>query len=899
MAKSLRMTSKCPKCQSPVAREGQRFCYRCGHELPASDDSQKSQPDTPVAESSDNFDSAPTSGPFPAYAANSPTTPQQGGATEVVNAETIEVIVDTAPQNAAAVPDAKLRVLLPTGDLFDRDLGHSDTQLGKGPRNDIVIADPAVSSAHAIIHYENGEYSIRDLGSRNGTFVDGERISEPHVLRHGDVVGLGLSKLTFRLSSHDQTADFGQESPVKGQPAPQPPPLTEQSLAHAVVAAGLVKQDDVDRIRGAEAKDRRLYRALVEEGLAAETALRDLMSRTFQIPSIDLEGLEVDEAAAAALTSQLARDHQILAVGEEDGRLILAVADPTDTAAAEEVKRKLGSKVSVRLATASQIAAQIDRHYAPKLIGVLPSGDKLEYPITHHETNIGKAAHNHIVLTDPTVSNAHAILIFRGGGYSIADLGSRNGTFVNGERLAAHAHVLRHGDTIQLGQTIFTFRNPSETAANVTAVLSPEALDEIKKRATSSAGERPGPESKHAGETTAPPAAAPIGGGKATAGSADDKTSSHAAPEAVSPEEAESDAEKKKKKKKKGKDERMRAAYVSGLSRILAQVIAVMMSVGLALYLTQRSSDSGKPTIETSSKGKAKIKIASPGAGTPFDGGVFEASGVVQVPGTGGVYFVDDSRPGEILWMALDESGRQSGPIKPIEFGASVADPEGITYGGSFFYLVGSQSHTEQGERNALVRFAVDPVKQVVLGKADVMSGLRDFLIANVPELKAVADVKGNDGGVDVEGIAYDATNDRLLLGLRSPLKSGKALIVPIKLRDPRGSFSTENVLPPSPAIEVQLGGLGIRDIEFDLRSNSYFIIAGSPVHGEGPSFSLWEWNGGADQLNADSNPREITKLDAKMKPEGVTHAKIGGKDFVFIVGDGSSYMKLDYSEAP
>jgi hypothetical protein len=197
------------------------------------------------------------------------------------------------------------------------------------------------------------------------------------------------------------------------------------------------------------------------------------------------------------------------------------------------------------------------------------------------------------------------------------------------------------------------------------------------------------------------------------------------------------------------------------------------------------------------------------------------------------------------------------------------------------------------------VRFAIDPVKQILLGKADVMTGLRDFLIANVPELKAVADMKGNDGGVDVEGIVYDATNDRLLLGLRSPLSSGKALIVPIKLRDPRGAFSTDNVLPPRPTIEVQLGGLGIRDIEFDLRSNSYFIIAGAPVHGEGPSFSLWEWNGGADQSTADPNPREVTKLDAKMKPEGVTHVKIGGKDFVFIVGDGSSYMKLDYSEAP
>ena len=788
----------------------------------------------------------------------------------------MEVIVETSPNDAAPGPDAILRILLPTGDLFDRELFHADIQLGKGPRNDVVIADPAVSSAHAIISYANGNYSIRDLGSRNGTYVDGERLTEPHVLQHGDVIGIGLSKVTFRLAAHDRTAAVLE---VPASSVKTPPPLTEESLALAVFSAGLAKQEDVDRIR-AEAKDRRLARALVEKSLVTEAALRDLMSSTFQLPSIDLEAAQPDEASASRLTAQLARDHQICAVGEENGTVILAVTDPTDTAAIEEAERLLGGKVSIRLALASQIAPLIERQYAPKLVGVLPSGESLAYPITQYETNIGKAAHNHIVLSDPTVSNAHAILIARENVYSIADMGSRNGTFINGERLATHAHVLRHGDTIQLGQTALTFRNPNETAGNVTAVLSAEALDEIRKRAAASTGERPANDKAAAAQSSAAASAAAAGN-------------------AATPGSEESEDKKKKKKKKAGKDERMRAAYISGVSRILAQVIAVLMSVGLAIYLTRQGSESSKPVLETSSKGKTKLKIASPGAGTQFEGGVFEASGVVQGPATDGVYFVDDSRPGEVLWMSLDESGHHSGPPKPIELGVSVADPEGLAYGASFFYIVGSQSHSEAGERNALVRFALDPVNKTLLGKADVMSNLRDYLVENVPELKAVADLKGNAGGVDVEGIAYDSVSDRLMLGLRSPLANGKALIVPIKLRDPRGSFTTENVVPPGAAIQIQLGGLGIRDIEFDARSNTYFIIAGAPTHGEAPAFSLWEWNGGIDSANPDAAPREITKLDGKMKPEGITHVKISGKDFIFIVGDGSSYIKLDVSEAP
>ncbi|HYV05883.1 MAG TPA: FHA domain-containing protein, partial [Blastocatellia bacterium] len=450
-------------------------------EKPAATDKPAAQDQANAASSS--TDVATPSASDPAKAGTSATDPstssQQAGATEVLSTDTTQVIVDTSPTAAAPGPDAVLRILLPTGDLFDKDLFHVDIQLGKGPRNDIVIADPAVSSAHATISYANDNYSIRDLGSRNGTYVDGERLTEPRVLQHGDVIGIGLTKLTFRLTAHDRTAAVLESSIPKPQ---APPPLTEESLANAVVSTGLAKQEDVDRIR-AEAKGRRLARALIEDGLATDIALRELLSSTFQLSSIDLEAAKPDETATSRLTAQFARDHQMLPVGQENGRIILAVSDPTDTAATEEAKHLLGGKVAIRLAPASQLAALIERQYAPKLVGVLPSGDSLEYPITQYETNIGKAAHNHIVLTDATVSNAHAILIAREGSYSIADMGSRNGTFVNGERLATHAHALRHGDTVQLGQTILTFRNPMETASNVTAVLSPEALDEIRKRA--------------------------------------------------------------------------------------------------------------------------------------------------------------------------------------------------------------------------------------------------------------------------------------------------------------------------------------------------------------------------------------------------------------------------------
>ena len=145
-----------------------------------------------------------------------------------------------------------------------------------------------------------------------------------------------------------------------------------------------------------------------------------------------------------------------------------------------------------------------------------------------------------------------------------------------------------------------------------------------------------------------------------------------------------------------------------------------------------------------------------------------------------------------------------------------------------------------------------------------------------------------------------DPEHRRLLFGLRSPLASGNALMVPITFRDPNGPFTLENLQLASPnAIQLSLGGLAIRDIQYDSRLKSFLIISGAPTHHEKTTFALWEWNGEANQTNPEAQPQEVTTLNMNMKPEGVTRMKVGSKEFIFIVGDASSYAKSDYGEEP
>ena len=793
------------------------------------------------------------------------------------------------PKDDASLPhpDAVLRIVMRDGSVVERDLTQNEVTIGKGPQNDVILPDAAVSSAHAVIRFEDGVYKIIDLGSRNGTLVNEARLgAEPRAIQHGDLIKMGHCALTFRLKEAGDTVSMPQRTLIMGvtgtpvpppaPPTPKPAALTEDALAAALVSSNLVAKSDIERLRSQQARGRRLYRALIEEKLATETELRDLMSRTFNVPPVELKTMEVDAPVATALRQQFLLERLVCPVVMQPNQLALAVADPTDKATIDEAERITRKRASLRLATPSEIAAHLGGFFNPRLVGVMPSGEKIEATLDQLETEIGKASHNRIVLSDPTVSGTHAIVLARDGGYNIVDLGSSNGTFVNGRKLGNESQILQHGDKIQLGQALLTFRNPSETAENKTARLSPDALEEIRRRAmtpSSTPAARTGPNSLPA---------------------------SPGAPGDVGVEE--------KKKKKKKKDERLQAAWVGGISRILAQVMSVLLTVGLSIYFFNRQMGGGKH-LEGASSGPGGS--GSPGGGeisgaknpliqsaawkgfsTGFFGGAIEASGVAHPPGASGAVVVSDNRPGEVLWMPLDEEGKQAGSLKTVPLGVSFIDPEAVTYGASFFYLIASQSNPNDGQKNALVRFDINPDTQALRGQPEIITDLRSFLIQHVTAIATDGAKPGVEGGLNIEGIAWDPNNERLLLGLRSPQIGAQAVLIPIKLRDPRGPFKVENLKIDEPKVIVlSLGGQGVRDITYDPHLKNFLIISGAPENAPKTEFGLWEWNGQQDG----KPPVKLLTLDDAQKPEGISSVTINGRSFAFVVGDAGSYLRIDY----
>ena len=115
--------------------------------------------------------------------------------------------------------------------------------LGRIPVADIDFDNPFVSRRHAEISYGETGYSIRDLGSKNGTFVDGVRISEhPRALIGGEIVELGEGQVvaTFALKAGTVTLPHAG---VRTSAAAAPPNGTLNSATSQGLSVDPIKRE--------------------------------------------------------------------------------------------------------------------------------------------------------------------------------------------------------------------------------------------------------------------------------------------------------------------------------------------------------------------------------------------------------------------------------------------------------------------------------------------------------------------------------------------------------------------------------------------------------------------------------------------------------------------------------
>jgi hypothetical protein len=113
--------------------------------------------------------------------------------------------------------------------------------IGREVGNDVVVNDPQVSRRHASLSWDGRQFTLQDLGSANGTFVNGERLTAPQVLQDGDVIGLGsMVFLGFQASSPVVSPSAELRTGPAEPPAHAPRPPARGLRRFLVTAAALL-----------------------------------------------------------------------------------------------------------------------------------------------------------------------------------------------------------------------------------------------------------------------------------------------------------------------------------------------------------------------------------------------------------------------------------------------------------------------------------------------------------------------------------------------------------------------------------------------------------------------------------------------------------------------------------
>jgi len=105
--------------------------------------------------------------------------------------------------------------------------------------------------------------------------------------------------------------------------------------------------------------------------------------------------------------------------------------------------------------------AKTTEQQGPAIIGTLTADDGTMHPLLEETSTIGRTPANTIVLRDGSVSSRHARIDRTAEGFVIEDTGSRNGTYINSEKLS-EKRLLADGDLIRLGKIILTFNLAAE-----------------------------------------------------------------------------------------------------------------------------------------------------------------------------------------------------------------------------------------------------------------------------------------------------------------------------------------------------------------------------------------------------------------------------------------------------
>jgi class 3 adenylate cyclase len=172
--------------------------------------------------------------------------------------------------------------------------------LGRGDEAGLVVDDPEVSRAHAVVAPTVNGLEIKDLGSLNGTWVNGERISGPTLLTAGDVVRIGATRIEVLSVGNGGAAPRPRSSPtpVEAEDELRPVSVLFADVVGSTPLAERLEPEDYGALIGGCVD--RMCRAVERFGGVIDAYMGDGIAAYFGFPAATED--DADRAAAAALS---------------------------------------------------------------------------------------------------------------------------------------------------------------------------------------------------------------------------------------------------------------------------------------------------------------------------------------------------------------------------------------------------------------------------------------------------------------------------------------------------------------------------------------------------------------------------------------------------------------------
>jgi len=332
-------------------------------------------------------------------------------------------------------------------------LSAGGTLVGRGPENDIVIADDGVSRQHAEITFVDGQYLLTDVGSSGGTLVEGAAATIAVALESGATVRLGATDVLFMQGGPGSTTavptpttpEVGDAGATLVAPPSNEPEATTV-MAWLAVADGPSKgatsqikigQNKIGRDEGSDL-------LLSGRGVSRHHAM--VLAEDGELTLYDYASTGGTTLNGRALEPRILSSTSRIKLGETELMLV-------DVAAPQDDDGPMTSDASAATMVGTPEPASAG---GVLIVQAGPDAGKT-FQLTEGDNVIGRSEGT-ILLSDPLVSRPHAVIRRWEGQFIIYDLGSTSGTVVDG--VAVTGDVIKGGDRMVLGGETIVVMDP-------------------------------------------------------------------------------------------------------------------------------------------------------------------------------------------------------------------------------------------------------------------------------------------------------------------------------------------------------------------------------------------------------------------------------------------------------